>query len=138
MPDLILSSGDIVLISPEDYDWALNATWRLWSARPAAAPIVVRDETRNGARFRVRLMREIAVRARPFLSSHVRRLTVTPLNGDYLDARRQNLDVNIRALGRGRPKKNDCPKGYTKTHKGASNGTSSKPASPLWAAGRRG
>lgn len=136
MPDLILSSGDIVLVSPEDFDWACEQTWRLWRKEPGAAPIVVRDETRNGVSFRIRLMREIAVRARPFLAKCVSRLTVAPANGDYLDARRQNLKVNVRAMGRGRPKTEARPKGYKKTHKGSTDGTSIRPASPLWAGGR--
>lgn len=136
MPDLILSSGDIVLVSQEDYSWACLQTWRLWRKEPGAAPIVVRDETRNGASFRVRLMREIAVRARPFLAKCVSRLTVTPANGDHLDARRQNLKVNLRANGRGRPKKDDRPKGYSKTKQAATDGTRTRPASPLWAGGR--
>lgn len=136
MPDLILSSGDIILVSPEDFDWASAATWRLWRARPFSTPIVVRDESRNGRSFRVILMREIAVRARPFLAKKVARFTVRPKNGDYHDARRANLDVCLRALERGRPKKDPRPKGYAKTtDKGAKDGTSRKPTSPLWAGG---
>lgn len=88
----------------------------MWRKQPDANPIIVRDEMISGCSVRLRLLRELAVRARPYLAKISQRWTATPKNGDYLDARRLNLQVAIRPAPRGRPTKTAYrPKGYLKT-----------------------
>lgn len=112
MADLVLPTGQVVLVSEEDFEWAQSLPWRAWKRTPNDDPILVCDEYRDGHAFRRRLHREIAVRANPQLAKAANRLKVTLNNGDPFDVRRENLSTKVRPLRRGRPHRDARPKGY--------------------------
>lgn len=134
MADLILRDGRIVTLSDEDLEWASSLPWRTWFKAPNAAPQIVADQYVNGAAFRLRLHREVAVRENPALARLARRLRVLFKNGDPFDVRRENLIIDVRPLRRGRPHKDARPKGYaTKRKKAPKHGKPRRgDPSPLW------
>jgi len=140
MADLVLKCGRIVQLSEEDFAWATNIAWRSWRRTPGQEPWVVSDETSpvTGRKFRRRLLREVAVRVYPDLAKMADRVRVMPANGDYFDARRENLEIRVRPMRRGRPPRDPRPTGYvckkTPRRKRPTNGRDSTP-SPLWNAG---
>lgn len=136
MVDLVLSGGEIVAISEEDYLWAKQITWWAWRDRPHKPAVAISRERRNGREFRLRLLREIAVRMRPEISYRAPRMRVTPKNGDWFDARRENIQIKFRPIPKGRPVKDLQPRGSAyypiKSKRKVNGGRSNPNASRLW------
>jgi hypothetical protein len=96
MPMLTTNRGRILQVSDEDYDWAAMRTWRAWApwkAEGVPGEIAVCDETSAGRRFRLQLHREIAARMSRDVRNSPRMWRVRPINGDFLDCRRENLEL---------------------------------------------
>lgn len=106
-----LGDGWIVRLDDEDAEWAAARSWRLWRRIPEEPFIAVCDETAHGRRYRVRLHREVAVRADPGLAAFLDRLRVRPRNGDHLDVRRSNLEARL-ARQVGPPRRDGRPHGW--------------------------
>lgn len=132
-----MDNGVAVTVDPEDVDLAEAHSWHAYHLRPSWRPAPCRKERRFNREFRVFLHREIAVRMRPDLIEKKRKFAVTPLNGDYLDCRRENLAITIRAPHR------VGAKGIEPRAKGSVYRPTAtpqviifdRPASPLWAGG---
>lgn len=99
MPDVYLPAGAMVVCSPEDYDLVTSVTWRVWRLR--GDPRAVRDSMSRRSRFRLHLHREVAFRIHPELVKEPARMSVKPLNGNFLDVRRENLEIHVKPRTRG-------------------------------------
>jgi hypothetical protein len=139
VPVKILGCGSSVILDAEDLLYVDRWSWHLFTLSPSMKTTASRKEVRFGREYRVMLHREIAVRMRPDLIEKKRRFVVKPINGDYLDCRRENLNVVVRvASRRGAKGVEPRPKGYRVKRirgKSWSRSLSGPPASPLWAGG---
>lgn len=131
MPIKVLSSGAMVTVDAEDYDLVDGPSWHIYRIRPSMRTTVARTETRHGRMFRVYLHREIAIRMNPDLLR--RKYRVLPINGDYLDCRRENLRFIVQKRTCGRLGTEPRPKGWQRRK--VSGKRQSPPASPTWAGG---
>lgn len=134
MPIKILATGASVIVDDEDWDLVTDRSWAAWKLCPSGAIVASAKEARFGREFRLMLHREVVLRARPELIG--RYFRVTPLNGDYLDCRRENLDVRVKKKGVGRPKKEPRPQGSRiRDYRGGTSPMHQRPTSPAWAGG---
>lgn len=101
MPDRFLSSGAMITFSIEDEDLLDQRTWRVWAASERDRRMVCADLKAEGRRYRLMLHREVAFRMMPELLKAPERLWVAPKNGNFLDVRRENLEITVRARKRG-------------------------------------
>lgn len=108
MPDRYLASGAMIVCSEEDVEVVDGATWRVWVLK--GKPRVVWDKMSRGQRYRLHLHREVAFRMRPDLVKKADRVQVIPRNDDFLDVRRENLEIICRPRKRAGPPKR--PTGY--------------------------
>lgn len=99
-----------------------GARWRVWELK--GEPRAVRDAMAERRRYRLHLHREIALRMHPELISKASLMLVRPLNGDFLDVRRENLEITVKPRARGRVRR---PAGWAT---GAFTGTGRKPKRP--------
>lgn len=103
MADFLLGSGALVLIDPEDLELMGEGTWRThflegkWRC--------VRDVMARGHQYRLSLHREVIFRVDPSLVRKADRLNVIPVNGDFLDVRRENLEFRVFPRKPGAPKR---------------------------------
>lgn len=131
MPEVFLASGAQVTCSPEDYDLVTGASWRVWTLK--GVPRAVREAMSKRMRFRLHLHREVAFRIHPDLVREPARMSVRPLNGNFLDVRRENLEIAVKPRARGGVRR---PAGWkTGTFRGTRRPT--KPA-PAWSRGAAG
>lgn len=108
MPDIMLASGALVVISTEDVEIMDQFTWRVWELNGTKK--VVHDRIARGRSYRMHLHREIAFRMDPKLLRIAYRVRVTAINRDYQDVRRENLEITVRPQPKaGAPKR---PRGY--------------------------
>lgn len=108
MPDVYLRAGAMVVLSAEDLSLMDDGTWRPWQVE--GRWLVVQDVTAGGRRYRRHLHREVAFRMLPHLIEQAGRMSVTAINGDYLDVRRENLEILVKARSRRGPPRR--PGGY--------------------------
>lgn len=94
MAVLFLESGGMCHVSEEDLEYASRVAWSVWLLKPSGNPCAWTRLQRHGRRFDLFLHRLIAVRANPDLAK--RNFTVTPVDGDYLNCERANLETSIR------------------------------------------
>lgn len=99
MPEVYLPAGGMILFSEQDFDLVTESVWRVWVLK--GQPRAVRDATSKCRRFRLHLHREVAFRMRPDLVKTPGRMSVKPINGDFLDVRRENLEITARPRKRG-------------------------------------
>lgn len=134
MPMFFLKCGAAVLADEEDLELLLSdkQTWFVYRIRPSMKLEVVRGEKRHNRMFRLHLHREIALRMRPELVG--RSFRVLPNNGDYLDCRRENLEVVLAKPRRGRPRVDPRPVGWERDPVRKPR-VDLPPASPSWAGG---
>lgn len=124
----------MIFLDTEDYD-AVGSGWFIYGLRvrnkPLRTQVVARTETRLGRGFRLYLHREVAMRQDPGLIK--KKFRVYPLNGNYLDCRRENLNVVVAKPRAGHPGIEPRGKGWFKR---PFKGTRITPdASPAWAGG---
>ena len=96
MPDMLLSRGYMVTIDDDDIDLVEGVSWHLWRRKERQQAILVRDIMAKKRRYRLLLHREIAFRMRPDLIRKADLVSVAPANGNYLDVRRDNLEITVR------------------------------------------
>lgn len=109
MPDVVTHLGCMVTIDDEDADLLGDGSWRLWRRKERQQTILVRDTMAKKRRYRLLLHREVGFRMRPDLVRKADLVTVSCANGNYLDVRRENLEITIR------PRKNGIvrrPRGH--------------------------
>lgn len=99
VPEIYLPAGALVSCSTEDYELAADPPWRLWTRKGIS--MAVRDARSRGRRFRLLLHREVAFQVHPELVREPARMSVKPLNGNFLDVRRENLEITIKPRTRG-------------------------------------
>ena len=123
LPAITLRNGFMVVCSSEDYDLAADPSWRVWFL--GDKPRAVKDVMAKGQSFRLHLHREIAFRMRPDLVKTPHRMSVRPANGDFLDVRRENLEIAVKPRKRGGVRR---PAGYTTgTYRGTNRATGAPP-----------
>lgn len=134
MPMFFLKCGTSVLVDEEDLDFLLapNRSWFIYTNRPSMKPSVAWGEKRHNRMFRLQLHREISIRRDPGLVG--RKFRVLPANGDYLDCRRENLEVVVAKPRRGRPRVDPRPIGWERAPVRKPR-FDVPPASPSWAGG---
>lgn len=127
MPDVRLRCGAMVVLSEEDLELLDQKGWRIWNQAGRGEVRVVRDYQAKNRKYRYHLHKEVALRMNPSLLRKAHLLKVTPVNGDYLDCRRENLETVVRPARPGSPKR---PGGH---FVGALKGRARKPkAPPAW------
>lgn len=135
MPIKILGCGASVILDDEDYELVTAHSWHVYAIRGRTTvrkPAVARLQMRYGRQARLHLHREVAIRADPSIIK--KKFQVRARNGDYLDCRRENLEVRIQRQGPGRPKLEPRPIGWKQ--RDVQNLTRPRaPASPSWAGG---
>lgn len=124
-----------MLVDDEDWDLVEDRGWCVWKLTPSGKPAASARQQRYGREFRLFLHREVALRKDPSLIG--RKFRCTPINGDYLDCRRENLDVRAKKKTVGRPKIEPRPQGSrTRDYLGQRCRSHSKiPTSDAWAGG---
>jgi hypothetical protein len=130
--DIITASGHVISVDEVDYDFAAASSWRAWSRGVNKPLMAANDEARNGRRFRRLLHREIVLR----MLGHVpnpRLLTVKAVDGDFLNASRENLTYVLVQKGRGRAPAHPHAPGYC--YKPYRGNPSALPHSKLWSGG---
>lgn len=137
LPVKFLGCGTSVLLDAEDIAFADERSWCIFTLRPSMKKTASRKDVRFGREFRVLLHREIAVRMRPDLIELKRTFRVKARNGDYLDCRRENLEITVQmASKRGRKRFEPRPKGaLRKRYRGKITHRDLPQTSPLWAGG---
>ncbi len=138
MPIKILGSGASVIIDDEDVEVFEGRAWGLFTLSPSRKQCVCRKDVQHCREFRVLLHREVAIHMMPDLIPERRRFTVRPKNGDYLDCRRENLEVRV--IGRNRPgrKKIDprpCGSAIRSGFRKSNSGRPGHEPSSLWTGG---
>lgn len=135
MPVKLLNTGPLVYYDEEDADLLDSRSWHTQVHFPSGRPYVVASERRHNRTFKVKLSRMVALRMRPDLLTRKLRFKATPKNGDYLDCRRENIEIKIiLASRRGR-------KGLDPRAKGWQREPVKRPrlnqpeGSPVWAGG---
>lgn len=125
------------MLDEDDLDVFGPYSWHIFTLRPTLRRTASRKEVRLGREFRILLHRAVAVRVWPDLIEKKRRFRVTPKNGDYLDCRRENLEITVLdASKRGRKALDPRPTGYRRVHYRSSHprGGLAEP-SVLWSGG---
>lgn len=125
MADYILNSGALVLIDPEDLELLGEGTWR--SHFLEGKLHCVRDVMAKARQYRLHLHREVAFRQDPGLIRKADRLQVSPINGDFLDCRRDNLAIRVFPRKAGAPKR---PRGAARSRFKADPTASHAPKQP--------
>lgn len=108
MAEFYLAGGAVVQVDDEDLEIFAEGTWRIWAVKDK--PRVVKDYMARGQRYRVAAHREVVFRMRPKLLERADRVFVVPINGDFLDIRRANLEITIWKRKRGATRR---PRGHT-------------------------
>lgn len=94
MAVLMLERGGMCHVSEEDLEAAREIRWRLSELKPSGNPCAWTRLQQRGRRFDLFLHRRIAILMRPELAK--RNFTVIPLDGDYLNCVRENLEIVVR------------------------------------------
>lgn len=94
----------MVLISSEDLELIDLGAWRVWVLD--GAPRAVCDKAAKRKRYRHHLHREVAFRMRPDLIKRADCMRVVAVNGNYLDVRRENLEIVVKP----RPRRGPAPR----------------------------
>jgi hypothetical protein len=134
LPIRILKSGATVLVDDEDADLVDAKSWHVYRIRPSMRPEVAVIEYRYGRMFRLHLHREVVMRMRPDLLETKRKFRVLPINGSYLDCRRENLEIVLARLKRGVKPIEYRPIGWEREPPRRPK-LNPSPASPAWAGG---
>lgn len=115
MPMVFLKCGTAVLVDEIDLDFLTvpNRSWFIYTNQPSQKPSVAWGEKRHNRMFRLQLHREIAIRREPGLVG--RKFRVLPANGDYLDCRRENLEIVLAKPRGGRPPIDSRPIGWQRS-----------------------
>ena len=132
MPIKVLSGGATIILDEEDFELVEANSWHVYRIRPSMKPAVARIQKRYGRMFRLHLHREIAARVNPSLVKQ--KFRVYPHNGDYLDCRRENLEIAVGKRRPGRPRIEPRPAGWER-HPFKGMVWTQLPASQLWAGG---
>lgn len=134
MPMFFLKCGTAVLADEEDLELlsAPNRSWFIYRNQPSQKRSVAWGEKRHNRMFRIQLHREVAIRTQPELVG--RKFRVLPRNGDFLDCRRENLEVVLAKPRRGRPPVDPRPVGWLREPVRKPR-FDVPPASSLWAGG---
>lgn len=88
--EIILSDGTVVVVSPEDYEWARAMRWSRSSATATKAGYAARGGSSAGKRWLKYMHREIAKRAGVLDGDNDPRC-IDHINRDHFDNRRSNL-----------------------------------------------
>lgn len=92
---VFMEKGGICHVSDEDYEVASKFRWRKKSLMPSGRVTAWCAHQANGRRFDLFLHRLIAVRMDPKLGDR-HEFRVEPIDGDFLNCRRENLEITIR------------------------------------------
>ena len=85
----------MVTIDEDDLAILDGCSWRLWQRKEREQAIAVCDKMSAGRSYRLLLHREVAFRMRPDLVSKADRLKIRPVNSNFLDVRRDNLEITL-------------------------------------------
>lgn len=95
---VFMERGGIVHVSDDDYEAASGFSWRVFRLKPSGREVAWVPHQANRRRFDLFLHRLIAVRIDPSLDH--KKFTVRPRDGDYLNCRRENLEIVVQRTKR--------------------------------------
>lgn len=135
MPAKVLNCGALIYFDEEDADLVDGRSWHVNKQFPTNSLRVAATERRYGRMYRVTLHREVALRIRPEILTRKLKFRAVPRNGDFLDCRRENIEIRqVAAHRRGRKGVDPRPQGWERV-RATQPKLDQRPASPLWAGG---
>lgn len=93
MAMIFMQHGGVCHVSDEDHEAASRYKWRGWALHPSGRETAWFRHQSGHRRYDIFLHRLVAVRMDPNTAS--RRFTVYPIDGDYLNCRRDNLEIQL-------------------------------------------